>query len=215
MFDWITRIVETIGAFGVAALMFIENLFPPIPSELIMPLAGFSASQSQGAPWLVLIAMIAAGSLGSLAGAVLWYWIGQRIGVERLKSFSRNYGRWLTLTPGDIDKADVWFDRYGPMAVFAGRLIPTVRTFISVPAGMSGMAPGKFLIYSAAGTVIWTALLGMAGWFLGSRYDQVSTWLNPVSSAVLVLILGWYLYRVATFRRKLRHEDESRGNAGN
>ncbi|MGR3453737.1 DedA family protein [Pseudooceanicola sp.] len=206
MSDWITSLAESFGALGVALLMFIENVFPPIPSELVMPLAGYTATQGDGAGWMRLLLMIAAGTVGALAGAILWYWIGRRIGIDGLKNFSKKHGRWLTLTPDEIDKADAWFDRHGGKAVFVGRLIPTVRTFISVPAGASGMPLKRFLIFTTAGTAIWTAILALAGWFLGSQYEQVSTWVDPVSTAVLVGLLIWYLYRVATFRRKVPAE---------
>lgn len=210
MFNWITSLIDSVGAFGVALLMFLENVFPPIPSELIMPLAGYTASHGSGYGWGLLFLVIVAGSIGSVAGAVLWYWIGMKIGVDQLKTFSRRHGRWLTLTPAEIDQADAWFDRYGGRAVFIGRLIPTVRTFISVPAGLACMSFPTFLAYTAAGTAIWTSLLAFAGWFLGSQYQRVNDWVDPVSMAVLVAILGWYLYRVATFDRKIRREDERR-----
>lgn len=206
MTDWITTLTESMGAIGVALLMFIENVFPPIPSELVMPLAGYTATQQDGAGWLRLVLMIAAGTAGALAGAVLWYWIGRKIGIQGLKGFSRRHGRWLTLTPDEIDKADAWFDRHGRKAVFAGRLIPTVRTFISVPAGASGMPFRRFLVYTSAGTLLWTTILAFAGWFLGSRYDQVSAWVDPVSTAVLAGLVIWYLYRVVTFRREVPSE---------
>jgi len=202
MTDWITGLTESFGALGVAFLMFLENVFPPIPSEVVMPLAGYSANQGLGA----LALMIGAGTLGAFAGAVLWYWIGRRIGTERLKSFARDHGRWLTLTPDEIDKANDWFHEHGGKTVLIGRLVPTVRTFISVPAGTSGMPFGKFAAYTIVGTFVWTAILACAGWFLGNRYDQVSNWLGPVSTAVLAGLLLWYIYRVATFRRKVKRQ---------
>ena len=209
MTGWITSLMEQ-GSYAAAAfLMFFENVFPPVPSEIVMPLAGFIANRDG----MSLILMIAAGSLGSLAGAVLWYYLGAWIGLERLKTFARKYGRWLTLTPGEIDAADAWFDKHGGKAVFIGRLVPGVRTFISVPAGLSGMPLGKFMVYTTAGTVIWTAFLTIAGWFLGRNYEAVSGWLAPVSNVVIVLLIGWYLYRVATFRRTVRKEDAKRDNA--
>lgn len=209
MTGWITLLMEQ-GSYAAAAfLMFFENVFPPVPSEIVMPLAGFIANRDG----MSLILMIAAGSLGSLAGAVLWYYLGAWIGLERLKTFARKYGRWLTLTPGEIDAADAWFDKHGGKAVFIGRLVPGVRTFISVPAGLSGMPLGKFMVYTTAGTVIWTAFLTIAGWFLGRNYEAVSGWLAPVSNVVIVLLVGWYLYRVATFRRTVRKEDAKRENA--
>lgn len=205
MLNWITTLIDAVGPLGVALLMFVENVFPPIPSEVIMPLAGYSASQRDDpALWLTL--HILAGSAGSLAGAVFWYGIGLKLGLERVRRFSREHGRWLTMTPGDIDRADAWFDRYGAGAVFFGRLIPTVRTFVSVPAGMSGMSWGRFLIYTSAGTVIWTAALTFAGWYLGQGYERVSNWLSPVSTVVIVVLVAAYLYRVATFRRRVARE---------
>ena len=211
MSELITSFIERVGAFGVAILMFLENIFPPIPSELIMPLAGYTASQRADSSFFPLIAMISAGFTGSLAGAIFWYWIGRSFGIDRLKRFSRHHGRWLTLTPHDIDKAEAWFARYGAGAVFIGRLAPTVRTFISVPAGLAQMPFGKFLIYTAAGTLIWTSLLAIAGWSLQNQYQIVAGWLNPASTVVLIGIAIWYVYRVATFRRRVSREPADTG----
>ena len=201
MFDWITGFIETVGFVGVAILMFLENVFPPIPSELIMPLAGFQATQGGGGIGR-LILMIVAGSIGSLAGAALWYYVGKWIGRDRLLDWSRKHGRWLTITPDEFEKAEDWFGRYGGAAVFFGRLIPTVRTFISVPAGVTCMPLGRFLLYSAAGTVIWTTFLAVLGYILQSQYQKVESWLNPVSTGIVVLIVLYYLYRVVTFGRR-------------
>ncbi|MBN7786449.1 DedA family protein [Ponticoccus gilvus] len=202
MFDWITGIIDAIGAFGVGLLMFIENVFPPIPSELIMPLAGFNAATGAQNLWLVILF----GSLGSIAGALLWYWIGAKIGTERLRRLADRHGRWLTITPDELDRANGWFQRHGGAAVFLGRLIPTVRTFISVPAGVAKMPMGRFLAYTTLGTLLWTALLAFAGYALQSQYDLVAQWLNPVSTAVVTGIVTLYLYRVATYKRRLRNE---------
>ena len=199
MFDWITGLLDQGGYGIIALLMFLENVFPPIPSELIMPLPGFDAARGE----LSIIGVILAGSLGSLAGALLWYYIGVWIGLERLKKFSKDHGRWLTLTPKEIDQADRWFDSYGGWAVLIGRLVPTVRTFISVPAGISGMKRRSFLAFTAIGTVAWTSLLAIAGFWLGSSYDRVAGWVNPLSTAVIGVIIIVYLYRVMTFRQKV------------
>ncbi|MGE0667186.1 MAG: DedA family protein [Sphingomonadales bacterium] len=196
MAEWIASIMDKGGYLAVALLMFLENVFPPIPSEVIMPLAGYAAEQGR----LNIVLVILAGSIGSLAGALFWYGIAYWLGLERLKRFARRHGRWLTLSPEDIDKADAWFDRHGGKAVCAGRLVPTVRTLISVPAGFAGMRIGKFLVYSSAGTVVWTAVLAGCGWLLGDGYDKAGAWINPVSTAIVGAILVWYLYRVATFR---------------
>lgn len=198
MFDWISAIIERIGYVGIAALMFAENVFPPIPSELIMPLAGFNAARGE----LTFAGVLISGTAGSLAGAYLWYWIGRRIGAGRIERLAARHGRWLTVSPKEFQRAQGWFDRHGRMAVLIGRLIPTVRTFISVPAGLLPMTLVRFLMYSAIGTTIWTAFLAGAGYMLEARYDRVSAWLNPVSTLVVVCLIGVYLWRVATYRRR-------------
>lgn len=178
--------------------MFAENVFPPIPSELIMPLAGFSAAREE----LDIVLATLAGSAGSLLGALFWYGIGRWLGEhERLKRFAEGHGRWLTLTPKEIDRARDWFERHGGKAVFLGRLVPAVRTFISVPAGVARMSLARVTLYSALGTVIWTALLAGAGFLLEDQYQRVAGWANPVSNAVVALLVIWYLYRVITFRK--------------
>ena len=200
MAGWIESMVSSMGVVGVALLMFLENVFPPIPSELIMPLAGYTAAKGNADIVLVILS----GTIGSLAGASFWYAIGRWFGEERLKRFADRYGRWLTLSRQDIDKADDWFDTHGHKAVLVGRLVPTVRTLISVPAGLSEMPVRRFLIYSGIGTAAWTTILALLGYWLGSQYEQVSAWLDPVSFGVLGLIVLIYLYRVATFRKKAR-----------
>lgn len=130
-----------------------------------------------------------------------------RIGTDRLKRLARRHGRWLTISPDEIDQSNPWFKQHGGMAVMVGRLIPTVRTFISVPAGVSEMTVAKFLAYSTIGTLVWTSFLTLAGYWLQSQYEKVSSWMNPVSTGVVVLILGWYLWRVATYRRRVPKDD--------
>ena len=196
MLDWITGLMDGIGIFGVLFLMFIENVFPPIPSELIMPLAGYEAAKGAYS----LLAVIVAGTVGSLLGAVLWYWLGRGIGADRLDGFVRRHGRWLTLTPDDIARSNGWFERHGGLAVLIGRLIPTVRTFISVPAGVAKMNQAWFLLCSAIGTTIWSALLSSAGYVLRSQFGVVAGWMNPVSTGIVVLLVLWYLWRVVTYR---------------
>jgi membrane protein DedA with SNARE-associated domain len=197
MFEWVTGIVERTGYLGVAFLMFAENVFPPIPSELIMPLAGFAAARGELNVGLVVLA----GSAGSLLGAWFWYEVGRRVGAERLKRWTERHGRWLTLGPGEVDQAREWFGRHGGKAVLIGRMVPAVRTLISVPAGIAGMRLGPFLAYSAVGTVVWTGVLAGAGLLLEDQFGRVSGWVNPVSNLALAGVVLWYLYRVATFRR--------------
>jgi membrane protein DedA with SNARE-associated domain len=196
MFDWITGFIEQSGYPGIALLMLLENVFPPIPSELIMPSAGYTATQGR----LNILLVIAAGSLGSVSGALLWYWVGRRLGCERVRRVAGRHGRWLTVTAAEVDHARDWFRRHGGKAVFIGRLVPTIRTLISIPAGIAEMGLSKFLIYTTAGTVLWTGALAGAGYLLGAQYQQVSGWLNPVSNIILGALVLWYVYRVATFR---------------
>jgi membrane protein DedA with SNARE-associated domain len=202
MFDGITGFVRQAGYVGVLLLMLAENVVPPIPSELIMPLAGFTAARGD-----LSIAVVAlAGTAGSVLGALFWYFVGRRLGLDRLKRLAARYGRWLTLSPADVDRADKWFGRHGRRAVFFGRLVPTVRTLISVPAGINSMPLASFLAWPTLDTGLWTALLAAAGYVLQSQYGRVADYLNPVSTAVVVLIVGWYIYRVATFRADAREQ---------
>lgn len=196
MFDWITSFLEWSGYFGIVLLMLLENVFPPIPSEFIMPLAGFTAKQGG----LNIILVIIAGSLGSVLGAAIWYYVGRWVRGARIRRFAARHGRWLTLSPSDIDDAQGWFRRHGGKAVFFGRLIPAVRTLISVPAGIAEMPLTRFMIYTSLGSVTWTALLATAGYLLAGQYQSVSTYLNPISNAIVAGLVAWYLYRVVTFK---------------
>ncbi|EJW11976.1 putative alkaline phosphatase-like protein [Rhodovulum sp. PH10] len=196
MFDWIETFVGDTGYLGIALLMLLENVFPPIPSELIMPLAGFAAARGE----LGLAGVVAAGTVGSVAGALVWYFAGRWLGEDRLKRLAARHGRWLTVAPHEIDAATRWFRRHCGQAVLIGRLVPTVRTLISVPAGIAAMPLPRFLAFSAIGTGLWSALLAAAGYLLGARYGAVAAWLDPVTSAVLAALAVLYLYRVVTFR---------------
>lgn len=196
MFDWITRFIEDTGYFGVALLMLLENIFPPIPSELIMPLAGYAANKGD----LNLALTILAGSVGSIAGTLVWYYIGVFLSFERVHRFAKKHGRWLTLSPRDVILARKWFQNHGAKAVFFGRLVPAVRTLISLPAGVTEMGLPKFFMYTAAGTVLWTGLLAGAGYALGSRHEQVQHVMDPLSNVVMAGVLLWYGYRVVNFK---------------
>lgn len=196
MLDSLTAWAADGGYPAIAALMFLENLFPPIPSEVIMPIAGYTAARGE----LSLPLAVLAGAAGSLAGAWLWYWIGHRVGSGRLEDWAGRHGRWLTLTPRDVRRADAWFDRHGGKAVLGGRMIPAVRTLISVPAGIARMPTVPFLVYSTVGTLIWTGALAGLGYALGDQYQSVGQWLDPVSKGIVAVLVLGYLWRVATFR---------------
>jgi membrane protein DedA with SNARE-associated domain len=184
MFEWITSVIARLGYVGVATLTFLENLFPPIPSELVIPLAGFVAAQGD----LRLGLVILTGSAGSLAGSLVWYAVGKRVGEQRLREWVARHGRWLTLSAEDVDRAQHWFRRHGIAAVFFGRLIPGVRTFVSLPAGFSSMPFGRFLLYSALGTAMWTGALACAGVVLQANFTRVGDYLNVATNAFLVVV---------------------------
>lgn len=178
--------------------MLLDNVFPPIPSELVMPLAGFAAARGQ----ISLVGIILAGTAGSLTGALIWYGVGRWLGHERLLRFAARHGRWLTLNPAEVERASAWFVRHGGSAVFLGRMIPGVRSLISVPAGVAGMPLVPFLAYSTVGSAIWTSLLATAGYRLGADYRAVAGFIEPIGNGVLILALALYLYRVLTFNRR-------------
>lgn len=197
MFDWIIGFVQSSGYLGIAVLMFIENVFPPIPSELIMPLAGFAAAQGK----LGIVPAVLAGSVGSLLGAVFWYYVGRWVGNDRLKRWASRHGRWLTLSPSELEQASRWFCERGGFAVLIGRLVPAVRTLISVPAGIARMPLGHFVVYSAFGTLAWTALLASAGYLLAENYQVVSEWIDLLTYVVIGLAMAVYVYRLVNFQR--------------
>lgn len=207
MFDWITGFLDATGLIGVALLMFAENVFPPIPSELIMPLAGFHAAQGQGSLWGTILA----GTLGSLAGLSIWYWLGHSFGLARLNRLADRMGRFFMMDRDDIATACRWFDRYGPAAVLFGRLVPTVRTLISVPAGLIRQPFWLFLAYSAVGTFLWTGFLTLSGYLLQSQYNRVVAWLNPVTTAIVVLAVAVYGVGVATYPARQRRRAARQG----
>ncbi len=192
--------VGAMGALGVALLMFIENVFPPIPSEVIMPLAGYLASQGE----LHLGAVILLGTIGAAAGAGVWFYIGTRIDPERLRVLIGRHGAWLAMTPEDLDRAEEWFAKYGTISVFVGRLIPIVRTLISVPAGVTRMSPVRFFTYTLLGTAIWTAGLTLGGWYLGQEFRMIEEYLGIFSWIVMVAIIAMYIFRVVQLRRRAK-----------
>jgi membrane protein DedA with SNARE-associated domain len=182
VFEWITGTIEQLGYFGVITLTFLENVFPPIPSEVVIPLAGFVSATGR----LRLDAVIAAATAGSLAGAAFWYAVGRRVGERRLRAWVERSGKWLTLSPADIDRAQQWFERHGRTAVLVGRVIPGVRTLVSLPAGFSRMPMARFLLLSAAGTLLWTGALAYAGVALQANYTRVGDYVNTATNIVLV-----------------------------
>jgi membrane protein DedA with SNARE-associated domain len=196
MFEFITQFLEKSGYLGVFALMALENIFPPIPSEMIMPFAGFVVARGD----LNLIGVLLAGTAGSVVGALPWYYAARVYGCARLKRLTERHGRWLTVSSDEIDTALAAFKRHGRKTVLFGRLIPAVRTLISIPAGLGKMSLGQFLLYSAIGSLAWAGLLTAAGFLLENKYKEVATYVDPVSKVILGAMLAWYLYRVISWR---------------
>jgi membrane protein DedA with SNARE-associated domain len=192
----LAELISKGGYPGIVLLTFLETIFPPLPSELFMPLAGYVASRGT----LSLPGVIAAGTMGSLAGAWFWYAVGRAIGLDRARELAAHHGRWLTLHPRDIDRGNAWFERYGGAVVLFGRMMPAIRSVVSVPAGIAHMPMARFLALSAVGTVIWTSLLMTAGYKLGADYGRVATWAEPFSNLVIAFLIGIYVVRLIRFR---------------
>ena len=196
--EWIPNIMNQLGYWGIGLLMFLENLFPPIPSELIMPLAGFTVFKGQ----MDFILVIIAGVVGTILGAFPWYYIGKFISEEHLEHLADKYGKWISVTSKDIKKANNWFNEHGGKAVFFCRLVPGVRTLISLPAGINNMPLIPFTIYSTLGTTIWVTFLTFLGYKLGDHYELVDQYLGPVSKIVLAIIVISFILWVV--RKQMR-----------
>jgi membrane protein DedA with SNARE-associated domain len=201
MGDWTIRLIDQTGYVGIFLLMFLETIFPPIPSEVIMPVAGARAAQGP----LTLWGVIASGTAGAMLGNLFWYALARVIGMKRFRPFIENYGRWLTMDWDDVEKAEKLFGRFGGTIVSVGRMLPTIRSVISIPAGLLSMRLKTFLLWSTLGTVAWTAILATAGWGLGMAFDDVEKILGPLSTAIIVLIVAAYIWRQLTWRK--RHPD--------
>ena len=209
MFQWILQIMESGGYAGIFLLMILETIFPPIPSELVLPLAGFAAARGD----LNIIGVVIATTLGGLIGCTPWYLLGRLYGIRRLKQFSAKYGRWITLAPDDIDEAQAWFSKHGHLAVAFGRLMPTVRSLISVPAWIARMPFRTFMFYSFLGTAVWNILLLFSGYILESQYERIAGYVDFFSNAIIVSFVSIYIYRIVTYKKreiKKRQKREAR-----
>lgn len=201
MSEWILKFLEAYGPWGVGLLMLAENILPPIPSEVVMPWAGYAASKSE----MSLLSAIGAGSLGSFFGALFWYFMARWVGRERLIRWVDRHGAWLTLSRKDIERTDAWFDEWGGVAVLFCRMVPGIRTLISVPAGFAEMPPANFCVYTAIGTVLWTTVLATLGYWLGDHYEGLVRPLSWISYAVVGGLFSWWLWRLATQRHVRRN----------
>ncbi len=203
---WIEQIILALGYPGITLVMLIENLFPPIPSEVVMPFAGFLAAQGK----LNLVGAIAAGTIGSVAGAVELYYIGRWADEPVVRAFLRRWGRFITVTEAELDRVMKVFDKYGQPIVFFGRLIPIIRSLISVPAGMHRMPFGRFLLFTTLGSTIWTTVLAYAGVVLAEHWEQILVYSKQYERVTLVLLaiaaIAFVAWRIYDVRRQAQRK---------
>lgn len=190
---WVQDIIERLGAVGVALLVILENVFPPIPSEIVLPFAGFVAQRGDGS----VVVMIVAATVGAVIGALILYYVAALIGPVRLGVFIAKFGKWFGVKPADLTRAEQWFDRHAVAAVLLGRCVPLIRSVVSVPAGFRRMPLVPFIAYTALGSAVWnTALIG-AGAVLGNQWENVEPYvaiLQWLVLAAIALFLTWFVY---------------------
>jgi membrane protein DedA with SNARE-associated domain len=195
--DWVIRLIDQSGYLGVGFLMLLETMFPPITSEVIMPVAGMAAARGQ----MGFAGVVAAGTAGAMLGNIFWYLAARALGVERLHPFIARHGRWLTINWKDVERADRWFVAHGTAFVFVGRLVPTVRSLVSVPAGLLHMRFKTFFIASTIGTALWTAILAGAGYKVHQNVSGIAQTIGPISNAVIIVLAIGYAWRLRTHRK--------------
>ncbi|NLE51518.1 MAG: DedA family protein [Chloroflexi bacterium] len=197
----IEEIISALGYPGITFVMLVENLFPPIPSEVVMPFAGFLVVDGR----FTLLGIVLAGTLGSVLGALAIYYIGVWSNERLIRRFIRRWGRFFLLSEEDIDRALNVFDRYGEIIIFIGRLIPIIRSLISLPAGMQRMSMPKFLLFTTMGTAIWSAILGYAGVVLGENWEEileiVDQYERATAAVLIVLVVAFVALRLRQMRR--------------
>jgi len=200
VYEWVIQLIVWGGYFGVFLLMLLETMFPPLPSELILPLAGMQAAQGP----LGLGGVIVFATAGAMVGNFLWYLFARAIRPERFRFFIDNYGRWITMDWGDVEKVQRQFDRHGAGIVLVGRMLPAMRTFISVPPGILRMPVARFLIWSTLGTFVWSAALATGGYALGHGFERIEEVAAPVTTIIVVGVILWYVWRQLTWSRRAR-----------
>lgn len=211
MTDWILRAIEWGGYPAVFTLMLLETMFPPLPSEVILPLAGYQAARGH----LSLGPVVFLATAGSMLGNFFWYQIARSIGPERLRRFIDRHGRWLTMDWEDVENVQRLFDRHGAGIVFTARILPAVRTFISIPAGIARMNLAKYLLWSSAGTALWSWALAAIGFGLGRRFGLTDALIGPATAATIALIALYYIWRQFTWdRRQARRAAMLEGGRG-
>jgi len=204
--DLITKTVETnpfIAYFVIGLSMFLENLIPPIPSEIIMPLGGFFVYKGD----LNFYILIIAGLIGTVIGALPWYFLGKLLNEKKLSNFIDRKGKYVGISLKDLDKSRIWFDKYGVMLVFWGRLIPGIRTLISVPAGIELMPINKFLIWTSLGSLIWVIFLTSAGYLFGENYEIIGLYIDNFKVVLKPIFVILILYLLIRFLKKIKNNN--------
>jgi membrane protein DedA with SNARE-associated domain len=195
---WVQDVIEQLGALGVALLVILENVFPPIPSEIVLPFAGFVAQRGDGS----VSVMILAATVGAVIGALVLYAIAALIGQVRLAAFIERFGRWFGVKPTDLARAEAWFDRHAVAAVLLGRCVPLIRSVVSIPAGFRRMRLVPFIVYTAMGSAVWNTALVGAGAVLGNQWDKVEPYVAVLQYVVIAVIV---LFVVRFALKKLRN----------
>jgi membrane protein DedA with SNARE-associated domain len=202
--EWALGIISTLGYPGLGLVMFLENVFPPIPSEIVLPLAGWLTLGANAKFTLLGVTLV--GAMGSVAGAFFFYGLGRWFDERRVRYLLQRFGKWFMLSEGDLDTALAWFARFGEYVIFFGRMVPIVRSLISVPAGLAKMNIPRFTFYTALGTALWSFLLALAGRLLGESWPIVSDIINQYEHVVYILcaavVVGFFGYRFWQRRKK-------------
>ncbi len=182
--SWVQDVIEQLGYLGVALLVVAENVFPPIPSEIVLPFAGFVARRGSDS----VVIMILAATVGSVVGALIMYWIAAVIGDDRLHAFTRKFGKWVQIRESDLTKAEEWFDRHAMAAVLVGRCVPLIRSVVSIPAGFRRMKLVPYMLYTFLGSLVWNIALVGAGALLGDNWERVGSYVGVFQWAVIALV---------------------------
>lgn len=196
MTDFILDAIAWGGYLGIALLMALENVVPPVPSEVIMGLGGMAVARGS----MSMVPLVLWGTVGSVAGNYFWYALGRHFGYQGLKPFVDRWGRWLTLEWEDVEKLQRFFHSRGAWVVFVFRFLPTFRTMVSLPAGMACMPHWRFIVATFVGSAIWNAVLAWAGLYFGSNFGELERYVGPVTIVLAVAIAVGYFYRVLTWK---------------
>lgn len=208
MINWAADFIDTIGLLGVAALVALENVFPPIPSELVLLLTGFNVSETR----FGYVGAVVFATIGSVVGAYFLYGIGRLLSEDRLESFLAGIGRFVGLKKSDVHKGFQWFERHGSAVVLFGRLIPVVRSVVSIPAGAEKMPLVRFSMLTALGSLVWNAIWIAVGWGLGDQWKKAGTWGDYIQYGAVAVILVVLVVVIVRARRKSSHSVDSEVN---